>query len=82
MPGHLCVCVSFGAGCISGQWMHARMDVHGLLLGYVARALCVLVVVRSLLLRVCVCVDESVPWACLGLKPPEHRSQAVWSGPR
>ena len=38
----ICVCVSSGAGWISGQWMHARMDVHGLLLGYVARALCVL----------------------------------------
>ncbi len=53
VPGHLCVCVSSGAGWISGQWMHARMDVHGLLLGYVARALCVLVC-RALALVACV----------------------------
>ena len=66
----VCVCVSSGAGWISGQWMHARMDVHGLLLGYVARALRVLVVVRSLLLRVCVWVDVCSRWALLWLKPP------------
>ena len=49
----VCVCVSSGAGWISGQWMHARMGVHGLLFGYVARALCVLVC-RALALVACV----------------------------
>ena len=47
------VCVSSGAGWISGQWMHARMGIHGLLFGYVARALCVLVC-RALALVACV----------------------------
>ena len=48
----VCVCVPC-AGWISGQWMHARMGFHGLLFGYVARALCVLVC-RALALVACV----------------------------
>ena len=50
----ICVCVCpLAPDGFSGQWMHAHMDVHGLLFGYVARAWCVLGC-RALALVACV----------------------------